>query len=211
MSENHWERKQRHLNEDHKFRTEQRKRDIEILKGKFRIDEGRDAIERLEDEISRRERSERWKALLDDMQREKAFALERISACSLPWRDQWSERLGSIDLTRSGADAELKKLREGVERERNFWSGKAFTLPARPEWAKRLIGTGGGLEKLRDEVEREKNLWSGTGTAFQRRWEQEQNDRERARQLIVDNLALIVSTLGLLISTYELIRLYKST
>jgi len=45
MGESRWQRKQRHLNEDHKFRREQSKRTIGLWKSKERIDRLSDDIQ----------------------------------------------------------------------------------------------------------------------------------------------------------------------
>jgi hypothetical protein len=184
MSEDYWDRRRRHLNEDHEFRRAQSKRDIEILKGKHHIDEGKDAIDRLAAESSRRERSEKLKALVDEMQKERAFVLERIAACSSVHKDQWSEQLSGIDLTQPSADAELNKLHEEVEGVRRLWGDKPFsefTYKSRPP---------------------------SSPDAIELRWQQEQQEREQQRKLMEGDLALIVSSLGVLISTRNL---YEAT
>lgn len=204
MGEDYWERRRRHLNEDHAFRRAQSKRDIEILKGKHRIDETQDAIDRLAAEARRRERSERLKALLDEMQREKASILERIAACASAHKRQWSERLSGLDLAQPGADAELKKLREEVEEERELWSD--FELPALPEWWKRATGAGSWLSPDSEFIEKSRS--PSPPNALELKWEREQREREQQRKLREDELALIVSSLGFLISTRDL---YEAT
>lgn len=196
MSEDYWDRRRRHLNEDHEFRREQSKRDIELIKGKIRI-------EQLTAEIRRRERSEQLKTLLDKMDKEKTFVLKRISACSSVRKDRWYEHLSSIDLTHPGADAELKNLLEEMERARRLWSDKRFDLP---EWWKSLPGADSWLSTKSESIEKRRP--STPLNAVELRLELEQKDRERERKLIEEDLAFIVSSLGLLISIRDL---YEST
>ena len=196
MSEDYWDRRRRHLNEDHKFRREQSKRDIKILKGKAEIDH-------LMGEISRRERSEKLKALLDEIQQERTFVLERISACNSARKDQWSERFSGIDLAHPGIDTELKNLLEEVKRERRLWSNEPFDLL---EWLKTLPGADSWLSTKSESTEKRRP--SPPLNAVELRLEQEQEERELERKLKGDNLALITSSLGSLIST---IKLYEST
>lgn len=192
MGEDYWDRRRRHLNEDHTFRRAQSKRDIEILKGRHRIDEGKDAIDRLAAEIRRRERSEKLKALLDEMQKERAYVLERIAACSSAHKDRWSGRLSGIDLTHPGADAELKNLREEVEgvRRQEVDRGSLyqyFELPEDPEEPPvvRLI-----LGPKRKKLEQSARQYY--------------EDKAIEHKLKLSSLALIVSSLDGLISTRNL-------
>jgi hypothetical protein len=180
MGEDRWETRRKHLKEDHEFRRAQSKRDAEILKGKYRIDQTQDEIDHLAAENRHREGAEGRAALVDRMHRERAFALERIAGCSSAHRHRWSERLAGIDLTRPGADAELTDLRDEVERELTLWHG--FDLPSPPgPW--------------------ERGTEPAAPSALELQWAHEEQERERNRRLIETELGLIVSSLGLLIST----------
>lgn len=196
MSEDYWDRRRRHLNEDHKFRRAQSKRDIEIDKGKAIID-------RLSGEISRRERSEKLKALLDRMHKEKMSVLKEISACSSLRKDKWREHLNSIDLMHLGADAELKNLLDEVERERRLWSSKPFGLP---EWWKGLTEAENRLPTRPESTDKRRP--SSTLNAVELGWERKQRAKALEMELKEIALAGIVSSLGLLISTRKL---YEST
>lgn len=196
MTDDYLDRRRRHLNEDHKFRKAQSKRDIEIDKGKALID-------RLNGEISRRERSEKLKALLESMHKTKMSVLKEISVCSSLRKDKWREHLNSIDLMQRGADAELKNLLVEVEREKRLWSSKPFELP---EWWKSLTEAESRLPTKPESTEKRRP--SSTLNAVELGWEGKQRAKALEMKLKEIVLAGIVSSLGLLISTRKL---YEST
>ncbi|MGH9960733.1 MAG: hypothetical protein ACREBC_27030 [Pyrinomonadaceae bacterium] len=142
------------------------------------------------------------------MHKEKAWVLERISACDSLHKNKWYEHLNSIDLTRPGADTELKNLLEEVERERILWGD--FELPGLPEWLK----SHSGAQNLLSSAERwllpkpQSTEGRPSLNPVELRLKQKEEDWARERKLKESALVLIVSSLGSLISTRNL---YEST
>jgi hypothetical protein len=117
----YWDRRQKHMHDDHEFQRKQTQTDFEIFKTRVNIN-------RLTDEINRRQRSDRLKTLRDQMGKEKQSVLTDISACSFVLKDRWYQHLEGIDMTGPDADAKLKNLREEVERERGTRGRKRKTI-----------------------------------------------------------------------------------
>lgn len=154
----------------------------------------KEEADRLGREIARRQRSEKLKTLLEEMRKEKAYILDRISNCPSVHKDEWYQQLDNIVLTLSGADAQLKKLLENVEKERRLWSDFKLRLP---ELWKNLPGA----DSWPSTRPAQKKRPSHSLNPVELRLEQEEKDRELERKLKESALAEIVSELDSLIAS----------
>lgn len=188
-----------------------RKSMINGVKTKHRIDE-------LTGERERRVWLERSNSYLERMYKEKTDILKQVSTCrsitSLV-RNRWDQILENLDLTRPGAEVELKNLLEEVKREKKLWSNYSFDPP---EWWKRLTGEEAWSPHLSEfgqtrtsslldlengslgEMLKEPSQKNPFLNALELKEAQRQQDMELERRLNESELALIVSSLEVLIT-----------
>jgi len=117
MGESHWDRKRRHLNEDHEFRRKQSKRTMGLIKSQERIDRLTDAIDDAgAAPASERPVSKEFTRLGVEWMRKKTSILAAISGNPFltdSMKAEWCQMLQAQALTEDD-DADLTGLRGRV-------------------------------------------------------------------------------------------------